>query len=334
MHSSPAPRVARSVEGELAQRSPTRVPPPVFENTVVAVLGVPSRARVAIEVHHEVGDRSGRQHHLIAARRQVTRRVAHSRRRARSSSSCSSVDVGEVGLATSAHAERAPRPPSRSARASPLAAHGDAGSPSRCRGTSSRHCAPRTPRAPCRTAPLDRTRRAARSGPSTRTEIRLRCGRRRMRGPRCRRAAATRPRQPGQRRRTPPRHGRGRRRRRALSASPSPRRGRRGRSAMLITVTLLERRTPFVVVVLFANRSSASLGPRRARAQPMPLDAASARLDDLVGGARPASVAHRPDSARVLSTLTLRTSADGQPWLTGATWPGWPLPQLNAPPSR
>jgi hypothetical protein len=25
-------------------------------------------------------------------------------------------------------------------------------------------------------------------------------------------------------------------------------------------------------------------------------------------------------------------SADGQPWLTGATWPGWALPQLKAPP--
>ena len=28
-----------------------------------------------------------------------------------------------------------------------------------------------------------------------------------------------------------------------------------------------------------------------------------------------------------------RISTAGQPWLTGATWPGWPLPQLNAPPS-
>ena len=36
----------------------------------------------------------------------------------------------------------------------------------------------------------------------------------------------------------------------------------------------------------------------------------------------------------VLSTRTCRNSAAGAPWLTGATWPGWPLPQLNAPPSR
>ena len=49
-------------------------------------------------------------------------------------------------------------------------------------------------------------------------------------------------------------------------------------------------------------------------------------------GAQPR--AHRPDSARVLSTRTPLTSTEGQPWLTGATWPGWPLPQLNAPPSR
>src|SRR5262249_36145597 len=51
-------------------------------------------------------------------------------------------------------------------------------------------------------------------------------------------------------------------------------------------------------------------------------------LDDLLCGD------HRPPSLRVLSTLTPRTNAAGQPWLTGATWPGWALPQLNAPPSR
>ena len=40
------------------------------------------------------------------------------------------------------------------------------------------------------------------------------------------------------------------------------------------------------------------------------------------------------DPLPVLRTLTPRSRADGQPWLTGATWPGWALPQLNAPPSR
>ncbi len=42
---------------------------------------------------------------------------------------------------------------------------------------------------------------------------------------------------------------------------------------------------------------------------------------------------HRPDSARAFRMRTPLTSTDGQPWDTGATWPGWPLPQLNAPPS-
>ena len=35
----------------------------------------------------------------------------------------------------------------------------------------------------------------------------------------------------------------------------------------------------------------------------------------------------------VLRMRTPRNSAGGQPWLTAATWPGWALPQLNAPPS-
>ena len=42
----------------------------------------------------------------------------------------------------------------------------------------------------------------------------------------------------------------------------------------------------------------------------------------------------RPDSAWVFRTLIPRNSADGQPWLTAATWPGCALPQLNAPPRR
>ena len=59
------------------------------------------------------------------------------------------------------------------------------------------------------------------------------------------------------------------------------------------------------------------------------------RLDDSVSWFEPRGVvAHRPPSVRALSTFTFRTSADGAPWLTGATWPGWPFPQLNAPQSR
>ncbi len=70
----------------------------------------------------------------------------------------------------------------------------------------------------------------------------------------------------------------------------------------------------------------ASRPPRR----PGPLDHVLGRA-----AARPArGRAHRPDSSRALRTRTPRTSTEGQPWLTGATWPGWPLPQLKAPPSR
>jgi len=43
--------------------------------------------------------------------------------------------------------------------------------------------------------------------------------------------------------------------------------------------------------------------------------------------------AHDEPSAVVLITRTPVNRALGQPWLTAATWPGWPLPQLKAPPS-
>ena len=85
---------------------------------------------------------------------------------------------------------------------------------------------------------------------------------------------------------------------------------------------------PFVVMVEFAQRSTASLvsvttngasGADRAGQRP---------LDDLLR--RRAHYA----SARVLSTLTCRNSADGQPWPTGALCPGWALPQFMAPKSR
>ena len=50
-------------------------------------------------------------------------------------------------------------------------------------------------------------------------------------------------------------------------------------------------------------------------------------LDDVLR-----SLAHAASSA-VLSIRMPRMSTEGAPWLTGATCPGWPLPQLNAPPS-
>ena len=35
----------------------------------------------------------------------------------------------------------------------------------------------------------------------------------------------------------------------------------------------------------------------------------------------------------VVERALAASKADGQPWLTGATCPGWALPQLKAPPS-
>ena len=43
---------------------------------------------------------------------------------------------------------------------------------------------------------------------------------------------------------------------------------------------------------------------------------------------------HACASRWVLSTLIPSNTATGHPWLTGATWPGWALPQFSAPPSR
>src|SRR4029077_8514365 len=62
------------------------------------------------------------------------------------------------------------------------------------------------------------------------------------------------------------------------------------------------------------------------------------RQRPLHGFLRPAALpvpgrrGHVPSST-VLRIRTPRISTDGQPWLTGATCEGWPLPQLNAPPS-
>ena len=62
---------------------------------------------------------------------------------------------------------------------------------------------------------------------------------------------------------------------------------------------------------------------------PSAVEAASARSTSSCGVQR----AHRPASWTVLRMLTFSNSAVGQPWLTGATCPGWALPQLKAPPS-
>ena len=97
-----------------------------------------------------------------------------------------------------------------------------------------------------------------------------------------------------------------------------------------ITVSCRDRATPFVVSVL---PGPAQVGRGRLVRQHDGLVAAGrgeCPLDRLLRlrrhGQAPSSV--------VFSTRTPRISTAGQPWLTGATCPGWPLPQLNAPPSR
>ena len=99
-----------------------------------------------------------------------------------------------------------------------------------------------------------------------------------------------------------------------------------------ITVTCRAVDTPLVVIELFAHRSDVAMRSLTSTivssARPEPRRGVQRDVDDLL------RADHRPASMRVLSTLTPRNSADGQPWLTAATWPGWALPQLNAPPRR
>ena len=80
---------------------------------------------------------------------------------------------------------------------------------------------------------------------------------------------------------------------------------------------------PFVVMVEFAHRSTASLVCVTRTARPAPTGPASARSTISCGFTTPLFV--------VFSTLTCRNSADGQPWPTAALWPGWALPQFMAP---
>ena len=97
-----------------------------------------------------------------------------------------------------------------------------------------------------------------------------------------------------------------------------------------ITVSLREAATPLVVSVLPAQRRLAVEVSSAITTQSSQVAAGQGPLDGLL---RRLSRVMRPASCAVLRILTPRMSTAGQPWLTGATWPGWPLPQLNAPPS-
>ena len=89
------------------------------------------------------------------------------------------------------------------------------------------------------------------------------------------------------------------------------------RASKLMTVTLLSRRTPFVVTVLFAYRSFASEISSTMQMRPPAGDGPRGPARRLGAGGEQA-VAHLPDSALMFKMFTLRNNAAGQPWLTGA----------------
>ena len=101
---------------------------------------------------------------------------------------------------------------------------------------------------------------------------------------------------------------------------------------MAMTVSCRERATPLVVSVLPAQRRFAVEVSSAITTQSSDRGRGQRPLDGFLRGG-PHHRGHAAPSSAVLSIRTPRNSADGQPWLTGATWPGWPLPQLNAPPS-
>ena len=102
--------------------------------------------------------------------------------------------------------------------------------------------------------------------------------------------------------------------------------------AKLTTVTETSVITPLVVRVLLAHRRLALVASRTIAMQSSAVEVASACSTSCWGVVR-SVVISVPASSMVLRMLTPRNSALGQPWLTAATWPGWALPQLNAPPS-
>ena len=124
----------------------------------------------------------------------------------------------------------------------------------------------------------------------------------------------------------------------AAEATPS------SRSTKDTTVTSLRRITPLVVRVLLAQRRLALVEASRTTRQSSAVEAARASSTRCCGThcglavLRGVVIASSPgpqwaDSSLVLRIRTSRNSAAGHPWETGATWPGWALPQLTAPPS-
>ena len=101
-----------------------------------------------------------------------------------------------------------------------------------------------------------------------------------------------------------------------------------------ITVVFRLTDSPLVVIELPAQRSAASARSVTSTIVSSALPSRAASASAVSTTCCAPIIVYRPASVRVLSTLMPRNSADGQPWLTAATWPGCALPQLNAPPSR
>ena len=317
--------------------------PPGPEKTRPAVLGVPAAGRLD-QADHEVGHRLGREDHLVAAGRrastaplgpgqpadQLAPRGARWRRR-RSRRCPAPAQAERVPSALRATRWRAPvgwawrQPePGRACpgRWSPPGARRTRPAPGPA--GSARPKAPRQAGEHRRTAPTGRSRPAGASKSTASAPARPTRG--------AASSAGGEPRGVGLGRRAP---GRPRRRRPPRRATPGRRARRPTVGTKLTTVTRRSRRTPLVVVVLLAKRTSASLrvlDDDHAVVRRPPASAASTTSG---AGGEPA---RRRSPARlrpgVEDVARRRTSADGQPWLTGATWPGWPLPQLKAPPSR
>ena len=91
--------------------------------------------------------------------------------------------------------------------------------------------------------------------------------------------------------------------------------------------------TPLVVSVLLAQRRLALVRVADDRDAVVGRRRRERVLDQRLRADAVRAVISWPASSVVLRMRTSRNSAVGQPWLTAATWPGWALPQLNAPPS-
>ena len=91
-----------------------------------------------------------------------------------------------------------------------------------------------------------------------------------------------------------------------------------------MTVSWRDRDTPLVVSEFAAQRRFAAEVSSAITTQSSHRAAASARSTVWLRS-------HAPSCA-VLRIRIPRNTAAGQPWLTGATCIGWPLPQVKAPP--